>query len=1277
MSSSSNKCQWLTVGKTTKCNKKCVNNDNYCRNHRMRIKYSGTEPYPCRKCGKGTKSETRLCYNKCGGKRVKRKYKKIEKTTRSRSTQILDQLKEINNVENERDYNIPVLKWLKNKRSLSFKLSQSTMNGYLRVWDMAVPDDQIDLLQLFILTRPKIKQKLIEELRDLTNIKAQIVVRLELQKEKSDGIMEFAAPYLSSNQIPILNESEIEEKLDETIPKLQENLEKWTNKGSGWVVNQIKILQLKIAYYQPFRGGSYIILPEVIRNKKAVINVKNKDDNCLRWALRSAVHPVDVHSDRPSSYPKEDNLDFSGIDAPTPISQIKKVEQQNNLAINVYGWDSAAKHINIYQISNQPGNIKRINLLLIEKPYKPDKPYIYHYTWIKNFNRLLTNQSKHHGKKFFCERCLHCYSREDLLEAHKPDCMSIGKTAVRIKMPEEGKNKLSFKNWQKQMPVPYIIYADFESLTTKIEGPESNPSESNTQKTEIHEVCGFCYIVVRYDGLTKPPVVYRGHDAAKKFLIELEKEEKEINTTLESPEKIKMTQEDWVDYKYTTHCHVCTEPLGDKKWSEKNKKYYVDKVRDHCHITGKYRGAAHFKCNLNLQLIAGKTKIPVVFHNLKGYDSHLIIQDISKMGRKIDCIANNMEQYITFSLGDQLRFIDSFQFLSTSLNRLVTSNTPETFHITTEYEPDPQKQRLLLRKGVYPYEYMSTWERFEDVSLPPQEAFYSKLTDSNITEEEYKHAQEVWKTFKCQTMGDYHDLYLKTDVLLLADVFEKFRKTCLKQYCLDPAHYYTSPGLSWDALLKKTGVELELLTDYDMHLFIEKGLRGGISMVSKRYAKANNPHVTGYNPDKPNTYILYLDANNLYGWAMSQPLPIGGFEWVTDPQKLQEEYIVWIKEDTKTGYIYEVDLEYPHELHDTHNSYPLAPESMKIKKEWLSEYQQQLLGKSVIPEKLVPNLCNKKKYVVHYRNLQLYLSLGMKLTKVHRALKFNQDAWMKPYIELNTNLRKNTTSDFEKDLYKLMNNSVFGKTMENLRKRKNIHLVCNSEEDKLRRLIARPNFLGFKIFDNMDLSAIDMYKEQIYLCRPVYVGISILDLSKYLMYDFFYNNLKKQYGECCNLLYTDTDSLLLEIQTDDVYADMKSHADFYDTSDYPVNHPLHSTINKKVPGKMKDETPAIPIAEYVGLRPKMYSILKENSEQIRKAKGVKKYVVKKHLRHDQYKESLFNSKTFRHGMNTLRSEGHQIYGLHVNKISLCPLDTKRWIEAKDVNTLAFGHKRLK
>ena len=279
------------------------------------------------------------------------------------------------------------------------------------------------------------------------------------------------------------------------------------------------------------------------------------------------------------------------------------------------------------------------------------------------------------------------------------------------------------------------------------------------------------------------------------------------------------------------------------------------------------------------------------------------------------------------------------------------------------------------------------------------------MNNENISDKDYQHAQTVWNTFKLRNMGDYHDLYLKSDILLLADVFENFRKTCLQYYKLDPCHYFTSPGLSWDAMLKMTDIILELMIDIDMFQFIEKGNRGGISYIANRYGKANNKYMKTYYDEKSSKYIVYLDANNLYGWAMSQYLPTGGFRWLTENQ-INKLDLARYKHDSKKGLILEVDLEYPKKLHNLHNDYPLGPEKVKVTKDMLSKYCSKIASKYNIStglvQKLIPTLNNKEKYVLHYRNLQLYIDLGLKVTKIHRVLQFNQSPWLKQYIDFNT-----------------------------------------------------------------------------------------------------------------------------------------------------------------------------------------------------------------------------------------------------------------------------------
>ena len=292
-------------------------------------------------------------------------------------------------------------------------------------------------------------------------------------------------------------------------------------------------------------------------------------------------------------------------------------------------------------------------------------------------------------------------------------------------------------------------------------------------------------------------------------------------------------------------CLFCADPLLVAN--------YKDSVKDDNHMMGRYHGAAHNDCNFKLKLNTKTAPIPVFFHNLKGYDGHLLMQAMARVRGEINCIPTNTKKYISFSLGN-MRFVDGVNVLLSSLDKLVKWS--DEFPIMHGMVPEENKHLLLLRKGIYPYEYMDLFERFGEAQLLEKEKFYSSLSGKGITDEEYVHAQEVWTTFGCQNLGDYHDLYVATDVLLLAGVFKNFRKICQEKYGLDPVHYY--------ALLKKAGAELELLTDMDMHLFIERGMRGGILMVSKRYAKANNPLVEGYDPAEPKNYIIYLDANNLF-----------------------------------------------------------------------------------------------------------------------------------------------------------------------------------------------------------------------------------------------------------------------------------------------------------------------------------------------------------------------------------------------------------------------------
>ena len=1148
--------------------------------------------------------------------------------------------------------------------------TDKALKGYTKSYEISIKNNKDPLAQMQN-TRKAIEHRVITLLNEMKGLKYVETLKVTFSK-MSDGETVIKTAYFNSTPQTIINQMEINEALHISKQQILNKIAQWISEGSGWTIQSVDSHYLNIIKYKPLKGSSYIQLPYELRNSsKGLINMKNEDNECFRWCHIRHLNPQEKYPQRIKKTDQQyvGKLDYSNIEFPVNVKHYNKIEKQNSININVFGYEDKQPYP-IYASKEKYED--HMELLLVTKDENK------HYVLIKDFNKFMYNQTKHKERKHFCMHCLQCFSSERVLNNHKDICIKINGTQA-VNMPTKDNNILKFNNFHKQQPVPFVIYADFEAVTEKVQGCQQNNESSYTEAYQKHTDCGYGYkVVCCYDDkYTKPIQLYRGKKAVYKFMENMLEEVKYCKKVMKKhfDKPLRMTEVDEEEFKKATTCHIC-----DKKYTEKD-----IRVRDHCHITGKYRGSAHQDCNLKLRINPKEIKIPVIFHNLRGYDSHFIMQEIgaivknntyTKNGKEIkmdiNAIPNNMEKYMAFMLGNHLTFIDSFQFMSSSLDKLV-SNLPAEALKYTNKKFKSKKFELMTRKGIYPYDYMDSFEKFNKTELPTKEEFYSILNNEHITDEDYSHAQKVWNTFQLQTMGEYHNLYLKSDILLLADVFENFRKTCLQYYKLDPCHYFTSPGLSWDAMLKMTNIQLELMTDIDMFQFIEKGMRGGISYIANRYGKANNKYMREYDEKEPSKYIMYLDANNLYGWAMSQYLPTGGFKWLTEKQ-INKINLAQYNENSNKGLILEVDLKYPKELHDLHNDYPLGPQKVKITDDMLSGYCKNIQKKFNIStglvHKLIPTLSNKEKYVLHYRNLQLYLDLGLKVKKVHRVLEFNQSPWLKQYIDFNTQKRTQAKNSFEKDFFKLMNNSVFGKTMENIRKRIDVRLI--TDENKLLKMASKPTYVSSKIF-NENLVAVHKIKETLTLNRPAYVGMCILDLSKTLMYNFHYNYIKEKYGDKAKLLFTDTDSLTYEIEAEDVYRDFWNDKDRFDNSDYPENSPYFDKANKKVIGKFKDEAAGIPITEFVGLRSKMYSYIKDNQKGGKTAKGIKKNIIKNNIKHKDYKNVLLENKQIHHTMKTIRSSNHQLGSYEINKVSLSCFDDKRYIANNGVNSFAYGH----
>lgn len=1063
-----------------------------------------------------------------------------------------------------------------------------------------------------------------------------------------------------------------EEHIKEYILQRIEDVEM---RGSGFKLSEIKELNIQISRYDPLRGSSYIKLPKFLSNKKAIINVKNIDQYCFKYAILSALHPAKENVHRVSNYKKfEDELDFGQIQFPVLLCDISKFEDLNvTISINVYMYNEGKKTVHPVYLTKEVKK-NHLHLLLLEKSIVDNAEaggmslnqigecrVNMHYCWIKNLSALVSRQlSKNRQKKLFCDRCLNYFTVQEKLEAHKEDCFK--QNECRIKMPTLKTKMLSFKNHRNQLKVPYIIYADIETLLKK---PEQKYCESQTTTAyQQHEVYSIGYYYKLEPRTLNPKVVYkskRGPNCIEWFVKEMIEIAREVDTLLHQQKPMLFTPDDQNKHESAQECYICERPFNENE----------TKDRDHCHFSGCYRGAAHKACNLNYQ---EQRYIPVVFHNLKNYDAHFIIKDFARVFKgKIDVIPQNEERYISFSMtvesdfskeypkAVKLRFIDSFQFMASSLDHLSSLLTSEQKrNLRYEFKDKSESQRRLLeRKGVFCYDYIDDMDKLNETSLPSKDKFYSQLNESDIPDEDYEFAKKVWEQFEIKTLGEYSDLYMKTDIMLLADIFENFRSTCIDNFKLDPGHYFTAPGLSWDAMLKHTKVEIDLLTDVDMLMFIERGIRGGISQCSKRYSKANNKYMEDYNPENASKYLMYLDANNLYGFSMMQHLPISNFEWCK--QEFNDKQILNIADDSSIGYIFEVDLEYPQDLHDEHKDYPFCPEN-------------RIVPQTTRQKKLLLTLYNKEKYVIHYKMLKCALRHGLKLQKVHKVLQFEQSQWLKPYIDFNTNLRTNAKNEFDKNFYKLLINSIYGKTMENVRSRCDIQLKTKWDgRYGARKLISLPNFKKFTIFDENHV-AIHMNKTNILMDKPITIGMSILDISKVLMYEFYYEHMKQKYKQKVEMLYTDTDSFILEVETDCFYEDMKSDIKMYDTSDYSEKNQFGMPRkNKKVPGLFKDELNGEILTEFVGLRSKMYCVRTNRVEKIKKAKGVKKSVVKKSLTFDDYRKCIIDNCNVVISQNTFRSKDHNVFSIRQTKIALNPKDNKRYVLDDNKSTLPWGH----
>lgn len=1020
----------------------------------------------------------------------------------------------------------------------------------------------------------------------------------------------------------------------------------------------------------------------------------------------------------------------------------------HNLALHVYSVTETKNDIGVlYKPSQIDPDAWHVHLLIIADITKRGAQIDYHWIYIKNVQKFLSTNliSKSGSHRVCCEWCTQDFA-ENKIERHKLQC---GKEdAATPILPQPYEKYKYFKDMDKTFRRLFVIYADFEAFLTPVSHHDTD-TITEASRVQEHVCASFCFLTVcaTHPQFNRTVIFSYDHSdiddkelVGKRFIEELDKENSRIQKLFKKHFLHPLDLSSVVEG--CTHCYICRLELENgfmphwkyrnyrKKNDFKNSYEFFARIRkfkqkplpnefqdelfrENCQIVdiwdstssiGNFLGKAHFACAAHRPKdTTYRLEIPVVFHNLGNYDAHFILKSMNT-GKADQAtfhgIPKSSDKFMSFSYG-RFKFMDSIRFMNSSLDKLSQNllkagkdkfrNFNAHFHYLT-----PEQKSLLLQKGEFPYDYFTHPSVFADISLPPIERFYNHLREQPMKPEDYQKALHVWDSLECKTFRDYHDLYLIIDVLLLADVFENFREVSYGQYGVDPTNYISLPGLAIDAAYRFAGsrysggdhipfaVDLFDCTQADMYSFIEDSIRGGISMTPGRYAKANHKYLLDFDPSLPSRFINYWDANNLYGWAMNQCLPFAEYRWLTDKQIRDLEFMQ-ISPDHPVGYFLEVDGFFPDGVHDYLSDFPPAPLKQKVSDAMISPFSKAMHAKydqkhDSKTEKLLCTLEPRTFYKCYYSTLQLYCKLGFVVRKIHRILSFCQAKWMANFINYNTAQRAKATNDFETDFFKLINNCSYGKFIQNNRKHCSMKRIPRDAPrhtwsiDLTNRRIVNKDFV------------IGTFKNgKVNLDSAVAVGSVVLDQSKILMYDFFYNVLKREYGNSLRLIFTDTDSVCVEIIHEDLMLDLKSKgllSTWFDVSHFPNNDDYygrnyHDPLNKKVIGKFKDEMvdkSPLYITEVVALRAKMYSCLKSDGSQKHTAKGMLG-PVRMRLLHTKYLKAVMQDPSFsieKDYARSFESTNNVIHTVTVTKDTINPCDSKLFI-LDALHSRPYGH----
>ena len=1149
-----------------------------------------------------------------------------------------------------------------------------------------------------------------------SSVKINFYFKLKMEKLEEDGNVSYSESEISSTPEGFNPNEGISPKLMETI--CNDLATKFNTKdleGSGWSVHSIITCAATVVACDKFmRGdkgiGRWCPIPHPLHGRQQLINIHPRyappDFNCVKACVKlhlaSLINPVILEPQTNYNKFRYNNLmrnyrEFSDAQPRFPayannrneffLDQFSEIENMNNISLIVY---------RLYTHQNR----KTLSLIRKGKNGVPEQRKIYllqisdnHVCYIRNIDTFLRRFYDIDPDREVCKTCFVQFKNKTQFNNHITAKLCQYKVVfpTKIVLPNDN-SKLSFKSLGKTCPPHLVCYADSESKLLP------NIDETNPQILHTHKMVSFGYVIL--NGVTGQMLTYKrlfGEDVSKDVVPTLRYEFQKYHDQFVAQEHpIKMTSADHKKAKETTHCKHCNVQLtfGKKAGTlavnhhdhTKAGKIAIDSNGEEIVLEGNFIDRICSRCNT--LLVNKRRSLNIFMHNGGGYDFNLFLKDIEKKKKEnVFILPKQASKYYTFSIGN-LVFKDTINFLPFSLDKMVESLRKDdpNFKLTITHKILEQlgySKELIEKtvgKGSFPYEAINSLDIFNLEGVPPRHMFDSSLTGP-ISDEKYEHVKEIYKDPKINTVKDLHDLYLACDVGIICDCFQYFRKFSNETWELDPTNYITSASMYLDAALKESNQELDLISDPNLYEVLEKSICGGFVSVVKRKAFANNVDMGDlYDPAKPDSHLLLLDFNGLYAGIQQEKLPTGSFNLMSDSdtkvfeKKLLNNEVVF---DGDTAYWVECDIEIPDNTAIKTDDLPL---SMYVADNIRgSDYMNAKLRGKPRPNgaKLVATHLPVKKGSYHIKWLSLLVELGLKVTKLHRVWSFKQSAFLKSYVTKNINLRAKEKNELLRTMLKLASNAPYGKLLEQKRKRTTKSTFVETAQ-QVRQHCKSPFYKSLRRLGN-NRCIIERYVEQILLDVPIYVGNTILQLSKHQFWEFYYLVLKPHFGDNVQILYCDTDSMMLQIFVDKGTSlkDLLEKSvlkDWVDRSNLK-NEALRDNKFKGQSGKLKSETADDCIVSAFMLKPKLYSIQTLTGRKVAN-KGVNMKNIEP-VPHELFRQAVDDpSISAKRPQTNIRKVDEDMCTVRYEKETINTFENKRfWLDSN--TSYAYGHPAIR